>query len=254
MLPQVSKLFIQHNIHSHDNSGITLVTVTDAEQGIFLAQQIIEAVCDTTSLLLLSGGSTPKSLYTKLAHDERLLIGAVGLIDERYGKKWHEASNEKMIRETGFLRYLQMRDIVFYPILQEGFTREETAEEYDEKLRSLFAVYPKIVATFGIGADGHTAGIAGNRRGFVNPIFDRSEKDFFVSEFDDVKGSFKERVTMTFLGIAMFDINIVLVFGSEKKKALELMFDPGREEDIPARIFKRPEIAKKTVLITDQLA
>jgi hypothetical protein len=30
------------------------------------------------------------------------------------------------------------------------------------------------------------------------------------------------------------------------------MFTEGREEEIPARFFKRPEIAKKTLLITDQ--
>jgi hypothetical protein len=44
-----------------------------------------------------------------------------------------------------------------------------------------------------------------------------------------------------------------LVLGVEKRDALKSMFDPGLIEDIPARFYLKPEIAAKTILVTDQV-
>jgi 6-phosphogluconolactonase/glucosamine-6-phosphate isomerase/deaminase len=81
----------------------------------------------------------------------------------------------------------------------------------------------------------------------------RHKKNLFVSEFDDPKSAYGERVGMTFLGLTMQDLLIVLVFGEDKKKALTSMFESGSEQDVPARFYTRPEIAEKTVIITDLL-
>jgi len=40
--------------------------------------------------LYLSGGSTPKELYKRFATAEQITPGAVGMVDERYGEKFHE--------------------------------------------------------------------------------------------------------------------------------------------------------------------
>lgn len=127
-------------------------------------------------------------------------------------------------------------------------------------LRYLFAGFPNRVATLGIGLDGHTAGIAGNRKNstelsvqdFHNRMFDDDQKNMLASSYSDLHGMFKERVSMTFLGLSMIDIFIVLVFGEDKKEALEKVFSEGSEEEVPGRFFKRPEIARRTLLITDQ--
>ena len=50
----------------------------------------------------------------------------------------------------------------------------------------------------------------------------------------------------------MLDFLLVLVFGKDKREALRLVFKDGSEDDIPGRFYKRPEIAKKTLIITDQ--
>jgi 6-phosphogluconolactonase/glucosamine-6-phosphate isomerase/deaminase len=83
-------------------------------------------------------------------------------------------------------------------------------------------------------------------------MFDDDEKNLMVSSYSDLQGNFKERVSMTFLGLSMIDLFIVLVFGEVKKEALEKVFSDGSEEDVPGRFFKRPEIARRTLLITDQ--
>ena len=102
----------------------------------------------------------------------------------------------------------------------------------------------------GIGADGHTAGIAPNRNDFTNPIF--GDKSSLVSYFDDKNESFKQRITLTFKALEQMDTLIVIALGEEKKKALEQMFTLGSLEEIPARFLNQKGIYKKTILITDQ--
>lgn len=251
MLDTIETLFKKNNVFFHKNQGITVANVKDSITGVDLVSKVLYEVIDRKTVLYLSGGSTPKILYSRLAQEEKLFPGAVGQVDERFGPDFHQSSNQLMIKGTGLLRYLQIRDIPFYPILQNK-TREETARNYDEKIRELNAIFQKNVAIMGIGDDGHTSGIAPNRIGFTNPMFDQSRKHVLVSEFDDQKSKYKERVAMTFFGLEMQDLLILLVFGEDKKEALLKMFEDGSEEDIPARFYKRPEIAKKTLLITDQ--
>ncbi len=250
MFPQIDQLIRNNNILSHENEGIRICSVLSQTEGFRLAKDILYAVSNNNTVLYLSGGKTPKELYAKLAEEKKLLAGAVGLVDERYGAPMHETSNELMLKQTGFLDYVHAQHIRFYGMLEANKTREAAAASYDQTFRSINAMYQKSIATLGIGLDGHTAGIAGNRTDFKNPMFE--EKDLLVSSFNDTSGMFKERISMTFLGLSMIDLLLVLVFGDEKKEALEKMFETGKEEEIPARFLKRADIAPKTILITNQ--
>jgi 6-phosphogluconolactonase/glucosamine-6-phosphate isomerase/deaminase len=251
MFDQIQKILKERNILSHKNEGITIATVESLHDGFALAQDILYKIIDPKTVLYLVGGSTPKILYTRFAKEETLQPGAVAMVDERYGPKWHDNSSEKMIKDTGLLRYFEMRGIPFYPILQ-GKSREETAGNYDEKLRTLHSTYQKNIAILGLGTDGHISIIPPNRPDFENPMLAEKNNYMFVGEFNDPKSDYKEQIGITFLGLSMLDVLLVLVFGDEKKKPLELLFTDGKEEEIPARFFRRPEIAKKTLLITDQ--
>lgn len=252
MIDVIEALFRKRNVLSHKNQGITVCSVENQIDGIDLAAAVLYEVTDKKTVLYLSGGGTPKNLYAKLSKEEMLTPGAVGIVDERFGPKNHPKSNELMIKNSGLLRYLEMIDIPFYPILQ-GLDREETAKRYDEKIREMNAIFPNSVAIVGIGTDGHTAGLPAQnflrRLGGSNFKLD---KHSLVTEHNDTSGKYGERVTMTFLGLEMMDLLIVLVFGEDKKDALEAMFSFGSEQEIPARFYKRPEIARKTLLITDQ--
>jgi 6-phosphogluconolactonase/glucosamine-6-phosphate isomerase/deaminase len=251
MFDVIQQVLKQKNILSHQNQEVTIATVANSHEGFSLAQEILHKIIDPTTVLYLVGGSTPKPLYERVAKEEMLLPGAVAMVDEKFGAKLHASSSEKMIKDTGLLRYFEMRGIPFYPILQ-GKSREETTEDYDEKLRTLNASYKKSVAILGLGTDGHISIIAPNRPGFENPMFAQENKYMLVGEFDDPMSDYKEQIGITFLGLAMLDVLIVLVFGEEKKKPFEMLFSDGREEEIPARFFRRPDIAKKTLFITDQ--
>ena len=116
----------------------------------------------------------------------------------------------------------------------------------------------------GIGKDAHTARIAPNRKEFENPIFvlslsdliDSDEVFSLVKSLSDSKtmekGGFGERITLTFQGLETMDTFLVLAFGEEKKEALSRVFTGGSLQEIPARFYAMPQIAKKTILITDQ--
>ena len=254
-----------------------IIVVSDFQKAMERAKEILYEKVDKKTVLFLSGGATPKSLYTGLAKDRIIHPAAVGMIDERYGEKWHEQSNELMIQETGLLDYLSSRNIPFYPILQghpeldlgslkkmpkhlstslkvkvrHDNLRQKTAEEYDKTTRDLFFHFRKSVAIMGIGVDGHISSIAPNRKDFTNPMFDETNKQVFVGEFNDIKSSYQERIGMTFAGLALIDFFIILAFGKEKKKALEQMFAPGPLEEIPARFFVQHAF-KNSIILTDQ--
>ena len=258
-MTMVTDYLIKHQIRYHPNQGITVCTVSDQTAGLDLAKELLNEIVDKNTVLYLSGGSMER-LYEVVARQALLRPGAVGLIDERFGEPMHDTSNEKMISGTGFLKYLSFHQIPFYPVLQQGKSREEAAIAYDQKVRSLQATYQKHVGLIGIGPDGHISSIIPNRprstdgnvKGFHNPWFDPDRQTLVVSELDDEESHYKERVGMTFLGLSMLDTLIILAFGDSKQPMFELMFADGSEEDIPARFFKRPDIAVKTILITDQ--
>lgn len=233
-------------------TAMDMFVVSDISEGIERAKKFLYEKVDKRTVLFLSGGQSPKLLYQTLAKDTLIHPAAAAMIDERYGKIDHEKSNERMLRETGLLAYFQQMHIPFHPILKPGMNREATARDYDENIRNLFFHIPKSIALMGIGPDGHTAGIAPSRNDFPNPLFDGDRKSLLASEYDDVTGSFGERITLTFKALEMIDLFLVWVFGDEKKKALQQIFEKGSEEESPGRFFQRDEIAPKVTYITDQ--
>lgn len=247
----VQEYLTKYSIHFHENQGITVCNVTDLSNGVMIIKEFLYEIVDRKTVLYLSGGHF-QSLYEQLAKEEKLLPGAVGLIDERFGEPMHATSNEKMISESRLLKYLAFINVPFYPVLQSGKNREESAILYDEKVRSLQTTFQKHIGLIGIGPDGHISSIVPNRPDFHDPWFDPDRKNLVISEFNDPNSHYKERVGMTFLGLTMLDLNIISVFGDSKQPMFELMFADGPEEDLPARFFKRPEIAQKTILVTDQ--
>lgn len=228
-----------------------IFVISDFQQAIEKTKEILYEKVDRKTVLFLSGGATPKSLYASLAHDKIIRPAAVGMIDERFGKKLHESSNERMMEDTGFLGYLEKQRIPFYPIITRKLSRKKTAEEYDKITRDLFFHFQKSIAIMGIGTDSHTAGIIPNRKDFIDPLFDEGKKQLFVGEYNDEKSDYKERVSMTFAGLSLIDYFIILAFGKEKKKALQAMFTQGPLEEVPSRFFMQ-QAPNNTIIITDQ--
>lgn len=210
-----------------------IITVENQEQGLNAAKNIFYKNVDDQTLLLLSGGSTPKDLYSTLVREKKLSVKAVGMVDERKDK-----SNYKMIKSTGLIEYLDGLKIKFYPII--------SVASYDRDIRKVIDSSKNKVAIMGIGRDGHTASL---------PAGVKSKKlkaKSYVTYIDNFPAEPKERITLTFNALSKMDLLLILAFGENKKEALKKMFEKGSIEENPARFYTRPDIAKKTILITDQ--
>lgn len=263
-----------------DKEGLTLVTVESQKEGLAIAKKILYLLTEKNpnTVLFLSGGKTPEDLYKQLAQEKKLKVEAVAMVDERFGPRLHKDSNEKMVKETGLLDYLQSQGIPFYPIITEAVkyapngvnvngtskeAQEWLAENYSRiffsesiEVGSKFA-FSTGIAILGIGQDGHTAGIAPNRKDFTNPLFSIFSTDLKVGSFSDPKdideGGFGTRITLTFQALRRMDTLLVLAFGSAKQNALTSMFKEGSLTEIPARIYvSERQISQRTILITDQ--
>jgi 6-phosphogluconolactonase/glucosamine-6-phosphate isomerase/deaminase len=274
MRDQILPLLITRHIKHHTNQDILIASASEGE-GMQFVSELLCTIIDQQAVLFLSGGRTPKNLYTTLSVEEKIHPGAVAMIDERYGEPFHETSNERMLEQTGLLRYLQIRDIPFYPILsitsgivglqsdhkvtpETGMpssrqnTALDTAKQYDTELRELFATYRKAIGILGIGLDGHTAGLPADPEVWKEYDLEKRSKTEMIVEYDDHGKFYNQRVSMSTLGLSMLDLLVVLVFGDDKKRSLDLVFAEGLEQDVPGRFFKRADIASKTIIITDQ--
>jgi len=249
-----------------EKDSIAIIETVTAQKANETVSEILQKYSDFKTALFLSGGSTPKNLYKLIAKEKKLKAGAIGLVDERFGKKNHRHSNELMIRGTGIIEYFENQNLRFYPII-DNKNIEISTKEYDEALRFIFEYFPKSVGVMGIGEDGHTAGLPASQRG--EPAGTKSlklkvkssgleitrrimEDQSSLVSYYELEG-YGPRITMSFAALTHLDLILILVLGQEKRGALKLMFSSGKIEEVPARYYKKPEIAKKTILITDQI-
>src|SRR6266566_3671143 len=99
------------------------LSVQNIDQGIEQAKKILYEKVDKKTVLFLSGGKSPKSLYQELAIEKKLHPAALALVDERYGQLMHDNSNELLLRRTNLLNYMRSEQIPFHHILQENLSR-----------------------------------------------------------------------------------------------------------------------------------
>jgi 6-phosphogluconolactonase/glucosamine-6-phosphate isomerase/deaminase len=255
-LQQIGKLPLQKD-------NLNVLQVKDQTEGLLIAEKLLYATLDNKTVFFASGGSTPKGLFEAFVKSKQLTLGAIGMVDERYGQPFHAISNEKMIADTGLFSYCTQRNIPVCTALQEGKSREEDAKLYEDQFKTLIKNFPKKIALLGMGVDGHIAGIAPNRQDFINPLYTDAHATKYVGEFKDSKpmskegnpsppNGFGERITLTFKGLEQMDVLFLLAFGENKKEAFQRMFLPGSNTDVPARFLVSKKIAPKVLVITDQ--
>lgn len=234
--------FKLNNLLSEDSprETISIVNARTKLEAIREVKKILYKICSRKTVLFLSGGPNAKLLFESLAKDKKIMLGGAALIDEVFGESNYRESNEKLVKNSGLLRYLDSINAPFYGVLHNKTIDEET-KDYDETVRYLLSYFPKAVAFLEIGDKGEIGEIPAASE-ISQRIFE--DKRSYVTSFSDT-------ITLTPLALAVFDPIIVLALGKEKKDALKSMFEEGEVSEVPARFFKKPEIAKKTILITD---
>lgn len=200
-----------------------------------ITQAVNSALLEGPALLLVSGGSNiglACSVVKNLAQKNNLTIG---LIDERYGPIGHSDSNWQKLMDSGF----NIDGINLLPVLN-GELFEETCAEYLSKMTTAINSNRSIIGIFGLGTDGHTAGILPNSQSVG--------ADDIVSCY---KGPDFMRITLTPKSFNKFDKAFLVAFGDNKKHHLKML---SRENlptaDQPAQALKN---AKELVIISDQV-
>lgn len=156
--------------------------------------------------------------------------------DERYGPLNHPDSNWKQLADAG----LKLGDIPTFPVLTElNLPLDLTAERYGkitaEILRDTYAI-----GQFGIGDDGHIAGIL--------PDTPASVASGLVCGYE---ASDFSRITLTFSAIKQLNEAYAFAFGKSKFEALDgLANDTHSLIDQPSQVLKSID---KSFIYSDQL-
>lgn len=180
----------------------------------------------------LSGGSTPRALYTRLAAEFSMRIdwNSVHLFwgDERCVPPDHADSNYRMTRES--LRVPIPKENIHR--IHGELTPELAAEEYENQLRSFFTETPRFdLILLGMGDDGHTASLFPD-----SPALKESTRWAIPVEHRVPPPPFVPRVTLTLPVINNAQEVVFLVTGSGKApRVSEILGNASPSAELPAR-------------------
>ncbi len=191
--------------------------------------------------LALSGGGTPRALYTRLAEPpfasripwEKL---EVYWGDERFVPPRHEQSNYRLAAETLLERVPVPADRV-HPVPTDAATPEQAALAYTGTLRALAAEQGRSppcfdLALLGLGSDGHTASL------FPGGPECAERERWCVASIAPEGAAVRERITLTLPVLNAARCVLFLVSGIEKRKILQKVLRPalGEERRYPAQL------------------
>jgi 6-phosphogluconolactonase len=210
-----------------DRKLVVVPDVAEEAVSLFLAAE--------PATVVLSGGSTPKAFYERLAgvdydwNDVELFFG-----DERCVPADSEGSNAHMVDAA------LLSKIGGQAYRMDGARCD--AEGYEDVLRQRFRDFPFFdLAVYGLGPDGHTASLFPGR-----PEVDETER-WAVRVPEATQPPFVPRITLTAPVLSSAALGVFLVSGQEKAEALRRLMVG---EDIPAARLA----PKRLVVVADHSA
>ncbi len=214
-----------------------------AEEIVRLAGEAVSARGRFT--FVLSGGSTPRSLFTLLAdpHEsfrDRIAWNAVHVFwgDERCVPPDHPDSNYRMAREA-LLDHVPIPAANVHRIAAENPDAAVAAALYDNELGAFFSLadganveLPRFdLVLLGLGPDGHTASL------FPGNAAVHETAHRVIAPFVEKFGT--HRITLTAPVLNHAAVVIFLVSGAEKVAALAAVVEGERQVDLyPAQIIQ----------------
>lgn len=211
--------------------SLTIKTTTEPREAAdFVALSVLNQLKIGKRVLLFLTGGSSIAVGVKVAEilresEEKDLVKnlTITLTDERYGPIDHFNSNFFQLKEKGF----DLPGANVAPILVDD-DRNITTEKFDTVLRQEFEKADYKIGLFGVGVDGHTAGIL--------PESEAVLSENLAYSYDTPTFS---RITMTRKAIEKLDEAVAWVQGKDKWKVVE---DLGTDIDVikqPAQILKK---------------
>lgn len=179
-----------------------------------------EAATHIPTYFALSGGDTPKEVYsyfaTTLLKQKDCRIHGY-MVDERYVPDNHTGSNWQMIY-THLIKPAEQtapNRITEWSPFQTNIEIHKAVAQYEKDIQELFAMRQQFdLVVLGIGADGHTASLFPHTPAVT-------EKDAYVAHVSVPGTPYPHRLTLTFPAIMSAKKILLLAKGKEKKDILE---------------------------------
>lgn len=219
-------------------------------------QSATQAVSEKGSFTVaLSGGSTPKALFSLLATDAALRSQlpwdkmSMYFGDERSVGPDHADSNFRMATET-MLSKVPIKPEQVFRIKGEYKDTEKAAQEYEQVLRTSFKIadgqFPRFDLVFlGIGNEGHTASLFPGTKAL------HETRRLAVRNW--VGKLYTNRITLTAPVINNAARVVFMVTGADKTLALKgILEGPHEPDQLPAQLIQPPN--GKLVWLVDTVA
>ena len=212
-----------------------------AAAGEFVARAQAAVRAQGRFRVALSGGSTPRGLFSLLAADAALRDAVpwpqleVFWGDERHVPPEHVDSNYRMAAETLLCKVPVAAGNV-HRIASENPDAEEAALEYEQTLREVFQAPAPLIPRFdlillGLGIDAHTASLFPN-----SPALSETRR-LVVANWVAALGA--NRITLTATAINHAACVIFLVSGHDKAAPLDAVLNGPRDPlKIPAQAIR----------------
>ena len=238
-------------IHIVENGDA--VSRTAAEMMVSLALETLKT--KDFFAVALSGGSTPKNMFSMLANNKilrnRIPWDRVHFFwgDERHVPPDHTDSNYRMTKETMLSRVPVPSENV-HRIRAENSDAGKVAEEYEQELRDFFKLergqLPGFDCVFlGMGPDGHTASLFPGTRAL------QERERLVVSNWIDIFQSYRITITSSVLNNA--DMVIFLISGEDKAERLRTVLEGKKQTDLyPSQLIEPTH--GKLLWLVDQAA
>jgi 6-phosphogluconolactonase/glucosamine-6-phosphate isomerase/deaminase len=207
--------------------SVVFKKVTDQHTiAAFIAEKLKTALLGGKKVLWLVPGGSAIAVaieVSKLLANQDLSNLSVTLTDERYGDTGHADSNWKQLENLDF----KLERAKLFPVLA-GLDREQTTKDFAHNLVQLLKNNDYKLGFFGIGPDGHTAGILPG-----SPAVTATE----------LAASYKapgfERITMTPPAITQLDEVVIYAMGEKKWPIFDQLETDLPLDEQPAQIHKQ---------------
>jgi len=200
-------------------------------------QLLVAAAARGVCSLVLSGGMTPRGVYTQLAAETRLDWARVHVFwgDERNVPPDHPDSNFRMAYET-LVSKVPIPPGNIHRVLTEGSNAERAATQYEDVIRTFFSLtageFPRSdVVLLGLGTDGHTASLFPG-----SPLLNEQRRIVAAVRVDQLNST---RITLTPPAINHSACVMFLVSGRTKAEALRAVLrEPSDPQQRPAQAIR----------------
>jgi len=211
------------------------------------AEEVIRSAADAIAqrgrfTIALSGGSTPRNLYTLIAANASATLPWNQMFffwgDERHVLPDSPDSNYRMAKET-LLTKVPIPSTNIFPVPAENPDAAVAAETYEQTLRKFFVVAPGEFPRFdlillGMGPDGHTASL------FPETAALEEKSRLVVANWVEKLGSSRITFTLPLLNAAR--CIAFLVSGTDKAAALhEVLEGNAPAEKYPSKLVQPRE-------------